>query len=508
MKYFIKRLVAGKTAHRVGAASLAVAISLASLNLAASGAPDAPAPSAQAQYQQQQQQLQQLQNKQSQSQSQSQKKFDLSRMSAQDRQDIILVLPNASADQDELDAAIKENKGTVIGTMGTGLMQVLIVKVERGQAEKVEKKFQADKKNFNLVNANHTETSQALIPKDPGFSAVGAWHFDRMHLPEAWEARQNANVQRLQGMVIMDSGCESNDVARIGYGANVSGEFKKQAVGLYAKMLLNANVGKHLNYIIGKGNYINTLSYNFSDRNGHGTWVSSAAAGLANTTGSIGVNPWIQIIPITIADGPYNTKISTDDLAMVAAMMSVFDTSDAKVNNIRIINVSYSNMFDEKKHPILLAMFKYWHDQKNGLVFVSAGNDGRVLSASDKPYVHVVSAMGHVKGMKLANIKASSGKTPWKSASGGCVHFTAPGEDIQVTDIGGMNTSVDGTSFSSPIVAGVASLIWAVKPDMKNTQLEDILKRSCVNVTSGRNNDFGWGMPDAAKAVQMAINAR
>ncbi|MFX5622492.1 hypothetical protein ABTE00_20280, partial [Acinetobacter baumannii] len=84
--------------------------------------------------------------------------------------------------------------------------------------------------------------------------------------------------------------------------------------------------------------------------------------------------------------------------------------ADAPVNNVRIINISYANMFDENKHSVLHELFKYWYYNKDGLVFVSAGNDGRNLGTTDKPYLNVVSAMGHVKGMVLADVRDKSGK--------------------------------------------------------------------------------------------------
>ena len=61
-----------------------------------------------------------------------------------------------------------------------------------------------------------------------------------------------------------------------------------------------------------------------------------------------------------------------------------------------------------------------------------------------------------------------------------------------------------GTSFASPLVAGVASLIWSTNHNLKNTDVERILRASCENSTSGRNAKFGYGMPDAAKAVRIA----
>jgi subtilisin family serine protease len=63
---------------------------------------------------------------------------------------------------------------------------------------------------------------------------------------------------------------------------------------------------------------------------------------------------------------------------------------------------------------------------------------------------------------------------------------------------------VDGTSFSSPIVAAVAALIISKNPALPNVAVESILKASCKNSAPGWNPYFGWGLPDAKKAVDLA----
>jgi subtilisin family serine protease len=439
-------------------------------------------------------------------QPQSQPKFDLRRLSAQDRQDLVFVMPNANADTEELDDVLRENNGTVVGQLGTGTLKVMIVKVQRGQAAKVERKLQSDKKHFDAVNSNHIESSCAA-PTDPGLSAMGAWHFDKLHLSEAWEVLSKNRHPQGVGMYVLDSGCDTKDVNRSSQGSNVTGDYKKIGAKLWAKMVFNRDVEDHMNFIIHKGNEANTLTYDFTDQNGHGTAVATSAAGIMNGQGSIGVNPGLFVHPIKIADGPYNATISTDDFALISAMMCIYDISDAKVNNMRIINISYANMFDENKHPVLHQLFKHWYYKKGGLIFVSAGNDGRNLSSKDKPYLNVVSGMGAVKDMALAHVPGGPGFKDYDSCYGPCVDFTAPGENVEVTDVNGMPRSVNGTSFSSPLVAGIASLVWNVKPNLTNYDVEDILRRSATNfpLNGRRNPQFGWGMPDAGEAIRLAL---
>ena len=66
---------------------------------------------------------------------------------------------------------------------------------------------------------------------------------------------------------------------------------------------------------------------------------------------------------------------------------------------------------------------------------------------------------------------------------------------------------VAGTSFAAPEVAGVAALVWAVQPQLKNYQVADIIKAS-----ADRDPDVGWtptmgcGRLDATAAVTLALS--
>ena len=66
---------------------------------------------------------------------------------------------------------------------------------------------------------------------------------------------------------------------------------------------------------------------------------------------------------------------------------------------------------------------------------------------------------------------------------------------------------IAGTSFSSPEVAGVAALVWAARPELKNYQVADIIKQSAERPAgAGWNPTFGCGRLDAGAAVQLALS--
>jgi len=62
-----------------------------------------------------------------------------------------------------------------------------------------------------------------------------------------------------------------------------------------------------------------------------------------------------------------------------------------------------------------------------------------------------------------------------------------------------------GTSFAAPEVAGVAALVWAARPELKNYEVADIIKQSATRPAGGGwTPDRGWGVLDAARALELA----
>ena len=63
-----------------------------------------------------------------------------------------------------------------------------------------------------------------------------------------------------------------------------------------------------------------------------------------------------------------------------------------------------------------------------------------------------------------------------------------------------------GTSFAAPIVAGVAALIWAVRPELTNSEVADILKQSAHRDDADWTPEMGCGTLDAGAALELATS--
>ncbi len=135
------------------------------------------------------------------------------------------------------------------------------------------------------------------------------------------------------------------------------------------------------------------------------------------------------------------------------------------------------------------------------IVVVAAGNqfeNGNPLSypASDP---HVLTVGATMEGDRPA---------PFSSTSP-AMDLAAPGVDIPaavplVDDPTGY-TLVEGTSFSSPIVAGAAAWVWTARPTLEKTQVFDLMRLSAKDIWEpGWDRNTGFGLLDIPNALAQA----
>jgi hypothetical protein len=130
---------------------------------------------------------------------------------------------------------------------------------------------------------------------------------------------------------------------------------------------------------------------------------------------------------------------------------------------------------------------------KGCVVVAAAGNTGALDSTPENPNMISVSATDQ------ANNLAS-----W-SSQGAFVDVAAPGVDIYTTVNGGGYGSTAGTSFSSPITAGVVALIMAANPRLTAAEVERVLTSTADDLgAAGRDTSYGFGLINAQKAVLAA----
>lgn len=155
------------------------------------------------------------------------------------------------------------------------------------------------------------------------------------------------------------------------------------------------------------------------------------------------------------------------------------------------------------------------------VIVMAAGNDsGPVAFPANLPNVLAISASNEFDQPKTKT--SADGETWWGSNFGPEVDLAAPGVHNFTTDIIGQDganpggavdadyvNNFNGTSSSTPIVAGVAGLVLSVNPNLTEAQVRRLLTQTADKVgqvvyTNGRNNQMGQGRVNALRAIQAA----
>jgi subtilisin family serine protease len=233
------------------------------------------------------------------------------------------------------------------------------------------------------------------------------------------------------------------------------------------------------NLVAGWNFYSNTADT--SDAFNHGTGVAgSAAATMNNALGVAGVSGLTRIMPIRIA-------ADTGTASWSAAAQGLTYAAD---RGVRVANISYSGA---ARSASVVSAAQYMKD-RGGLVFVSAGNTGTTSTGTP------------VSSMIIVSATTSSDTLASWSTYGSPISLSAPGAGVYTTTKGGGYVSENGTSFASPVAAGVAALVWAANPGLSSSQVEGILFATAVDLgAAGRDDFFGHGRVNAAAAVERAL---
>jgi len=168
--------------------------------------------------------------------------------------------------------------------------------------------------------------------------------------------------------------------------------------------------------------------------------------------------------------------------------------------NVDVLNCSWYNYYG---NPVLEKLTECLYDSGT-VVVCAAGNDGR----DDVAY-----PAGYECAVAVAATEQDKSLAPF-SNYGDWIHIAAPGEDILTTstwpDSLGEFVSIysdpDGTSFSAPLVSGVAALIKTLRPEWTSGQIIQRLYNTTDPINVGDDppgHSIDGGMLNAYKAVNI-----
>ncbi|OJJ21889.1 hypothetical protein BKI52_14300 [marine bacterium AO1-C] len=127
--------------------------------------------------------------------------------------------------------------------------------------------------------------------------------------------------------------------------------------------------------------------------------------------------------------------------------------------------------------------------QKGLVIIVAAGNEGDIRSW------RIVSTPGDAReaiSVGATNLKMRT-KASYSSIGPDFLPYLKPNVSC---------FSSNGTSFSAPVISGLAACLLQKKPSLKNTELRDIIEKSAHLYPYG-NNFIGYGIPQADVALKM-----
>lgn len=273
-----------------------------------------------------------------------------------------------------------------------------------------------------------------------------AWHLPKIQADIAWDTSKGSNIT----VAIVDTGV---------YAAHPD---------LSGKVLSGWNVVSN--------------SSDTSDIAGHGTGVAGTVAAASNNAQGVTSVAWnAALLPVRVTN-------SSDGSAYISDLANgVVWATD---HGARIANVSYGVSGSSSVQSAANYM-----RSKNGIVVVSAGNSGAydATSASD--------------AFLSVGATESNDAIATFSTYGNFVDLSAPGVGVPSTNSSGGYSKWNGTSFSSPVVAGVAALVLAANPGLSPSQVDKILTSTTDDLGStGYDMYYGAGRVNANRAVQLALN--
>jgi len=202
----------------------------------------------------------------------------------------------------------------------------------------------------------------------------------------------------------------------------------------------------------------------------HGTYVAGCAAGQGNDGfGITGVGQDLSYRPVRVSENGNNSSLDR----LVGGALAGVGAGD------RVANVSFSGV----DNPVVVDAATSIK-QMGGLLVWSAGNDGRTLTFGDRDADDLIVVGATAQGDSLTGF----------SARGPFVDLVAPGQDVLTAAPNTSFSAVDGTSFSAPLAAGLAALIFSVDPSLTPDEVEQILKGGTDDLgAAGIDNTFGYG---------------
>ncbi|MFI1743796.1 S8 family serine peptidase [Thalassobellus sediminis] len=257
--------------------------------------------------------------------------------------------------------------------------------------------------------------------------------------------------------------------------------------------------------ILGNYDFVNREEDVFANtKDNHGTWVLSTMAGYVENE-YVGTAPdasyYLFITEDVLNENPVEESYWVEAVERADSLgVDVINTSLGYGSFYDNANYNY-NVSDYDGQSIYMTKAANIAFEKGMLLVVSAGNEGSlgVNSPADSPNVLSIGAVN------------STGRYASFSSEGSAIQPTqkpdvaAQGQASYVINPNDVIGTLNGTSFSSPIIAGGITCLWQALPNKTNAEIMQLVRESASQYN---NPDYflGYGIPDLQLALNTALS--
>ena len=260
-------------------------------------------------------------------------------------------------------------------------------------------------------------------------------------------------------------------------------------------VVVDTGIYPHIDFVLGRNRiikFVDLINEKESpyDDNGHGTFVSGVLAGNSITDKYSGIDSSCNLIMIKALDS--NGETST--IKILQSMQWILDNKNRY--NIKVVCMSFGSVPSDSVDPLVKGVEVLWN---SGIVVVSAGgNSGPDRSTIMSPgSSRKIITVGSLDKIDNENLKVADFSSRGPINNIYKPDMVVPGVDIVATNIFGRDkqfyTKMTGTSVSTPMVAGVVSLLFKINPNYTADQIKYMLIRACEEIEGDRNSE-GYGV--------------
>jgi len=215
-----------------------------------------------------------------------------------------------------------------------------------------------------------------------------------------------------------------------------------------------------------------------TDEQGHGTMVASVIADR-----DYGIASAVSLISFKC----YGSGENSGTIATVSK--AIYLAADCHCD---VVNMSLGGIVTS---DVLKTACEYAYDKGTILVGAAGNRSGLDVTSVRNP-------AGYECVVCVSNV-GSTGELCSSSVRNSTVDVAAPGEDVTVLSKSYSYTTTTGTSFSSPLVAGIAALALSVNEDMTQDEFMKFIEETSTDKgDTGKDIKYGWGIINVEKLLK------